>query len=85
MSGGLSRDRGLEGNFWQERSLTSSEWDRENFGTCLETATTCDVIKGKKKISNTDQRSRRGGVVDVRHSDDSEDVMKSWVEMQRQI
>ena len=49
MSGGLIRDRGLEGNFWQERSLTAIEWDRENFGTCLETATTCDVIKGKKK------------------------------------
>lgn len=48
MSGGLIRDRGLEGNFWQERSLTAIEWDRENFGTCLETATTCDVIKGKK-------------------------------------
>lgn len=48
MSGSVSHDRGLEGNFWQQRSLTASEWDRENFGTCLETATICDAIKEKK-------------------------------------
>lgn len=51
------------------------DWDRENFGTCLETATTCDDIK-EKKISDKDQRSRRGGVVDDRHSDDSRAAWK---------
>lgn len=85
MSGSMSRDRGLEGNFWQQRNLSASEWDRKNFGTYFETATTCDVIKKKKKTSNKDQRSRKGSVVDDRHSDDSEDGTESWVEMQRQI